>query len=49
MPYFDSEIAVGHMNVKTGKCIFFYETGSQKIQVLYRNYEIVKNCKNTKF
>jgi len=27
MPYYDSEIATGHMNVITGECVFFHEDG----------------------
>jgi hypothetical protein len=27
MPYYDSEIATGHMNLITGECVFFHENG----------------------
>ena len=28
MPYYDSEIAIGNMNVLTGECMFFHENGN---------------------
>ena len=27
MPYYDSEIAPGHMNLITGECVLFHENG----------------------
>ena len=27
MPYYDTEIAVGHMNILTGDCVFYHENG----------------------
>lgn len=28
MPYYDSEIAIEHMNIRTGECMFFHQNGN---------------------
>lgn len=40
MPYFDSEMAVGHMNLVTGECVFFHENGKYWTYKKYLSSEI---------
>jgi len=37
MPYYDSEMVSGHMNLLTGECVFFHETGKDWS---YKKYSI---------
>jgi len=40
MPYFDSEMAVGHLNLLTGECAFFHENGKYWTYKKYPSSEI---------
>lgn len=40
MPYFDSEIAIGHMDIITGDCFFYHENGKFWTYKKYSNREI---------
>jgi len=39
MPYYDSEIVIGHVNLTRGECVFFYENGKYWT---YKKYIIKK-------
>jgi len=40
MPYYDSEIAIGHMNVLTSECMFFHQNGKYWSYKKYKIEEI---------
>ena len=41
MPYYDTETAIGHMNILTGDCVFFHENGKYWTYTKYKKEDIL--------
>ena len=42
MPYFDTQSAIGHMNIVTGECAFFHQDGKYWTYKKYEREEVLK-------
>jgi hypothetical protein len=42
MPYFDTQLAIGHMNLTTGECVFFHKNGNYWTYKKYKRKEVLQ-------